>query len=98
MREMLSYVYILASKKNGTFYTGVTTDISRRIWGHKEKIIPGFTKECSVTRLVYYECFYDVVDAIKREKRLKKYKRQWKINLIEGKNIFWKDLYEEVCF
>jgi putative endonuclease len=87
------YVYIMASKQNGTLYTGVTSDLIKRVWEHKEKLADGFTKKYDVTRLVYFEQFLDPENAIKREKRIKKYPRKWKINLIEKENPGWKDLY-----
>ena len=90
------YVYILASRRNGTLYIGVTSDLIKRIWEHKEKVVEGFTKTYNVDKLVYYEQYRDPESAIKREKRLKKYKRQWKIDLIESENPRWKDLYEEL--
>jgi len=76
------YVYILASKQNGTLYIGVTNDLVRRISEHREGLAPGFTKTYGVKRLVYFEVFDDIEQAIRREKRLKKYKREWKMNLI----------------
>jgi putative endonuclease len=88
------YVYILASKRNGTLYIGVTSNLIKRVWEHKEKVADGFTKKYDVDKLVYVEYFRDPENAIKREKRLKKYKRQWKINLIEKDNPQWKDLYD----
>jgi putative endonuclease len=88
------YVYILASKRNGTLYIGVTSNLIKRVWEHKEKIADGFTKKYDVDKLVYVEYFRDPENAIKREKRLKKYKRQRKINLIEKDNPQWKDLYD----
>ncbi len=88
------FVYILASKRNGTLYIGVTNDLARRIWEHREGLVPGFTKKHGVKRLVYFEVFEDVQAAIARETRLKKYKREWKINLIQKDNAEWDDLYE----
>ena len=88
------YVYILANKRNGTLYIGITSNLIKRVWEHKEKIADGFTKKYDVDKLVYVEYFRDPENAIKREKRLKKYKRQWKINLIEKDNPQWKDLYD----
>ena len=88
------YVYILASRRNGTLYIGVTNDLSRRIWEHREGVIDGFTKKYGVKTLVHYEFFDDVRDALRRETRLKKYKREWKINLIQQNNLEWRDLYE----
>lgn len=87
------YVYILASKRNGTLYIGVTNDLMQRVYEHKNDLIDGFTKKYGVHRLVYYEQYDDVVNAIQREKRLKKWTRQWKIELIEKENLEWKDLY-----
>ena len=90
------YVYILASRKNGTLYIGVTNDLVRRAYDHKSDVIQGFTEKYGVHNLVYYESYTDVRDALTREKRLKKWKRQWKINLIETKNPDWIDLYEQI--
>ncbi|MFH1076156.1 MAG: GIY-YIG nuclease family protein [Pseudomonadota bacterium] len=87
------YVYILASKRNGTLYIGVTSDLIKRIWEHKNKYVDGFTKEYNVDKLVYFEQFLDPETAIKREKRLKKYNRKWKLDLIEKMNPEWIDLY-----
>jgi len=90
------YVYILASKEGGTLYIGVTNNLKRRVFEHKEKKIEGFTKEHNVNRLVYFEQTTDVQSAIAREKCLKKWNRRWKIELIEQQNKRWKDLYEEI--
>ena len=87
-------VYILASKKDGVLYIGVTSNLQKRIWEHKNNIVEGFTKEYFVHRLVYFEQTTDVNSALLREKQLKKWKREWKINLIEKENPYWKDLYE----
>ncbi len=89
------YIYILASKKNGTLYIGMTNDLVRRIFEHKSGSIEGFTKKYSVDKLVYFESTTDVNDAIAREKRLKKWKRQWKIDLIEKSNSDWRDLSDD---
>ncbi len=86
------YVYILASKRNGTLYIGVTNNLARRVWEHQEAMVPGFTKTYGVKMLVYFENFDDIGQAIHRESRLKKYKREWKINLIERDNRQWRDL------
>jgi len=86
------YVYIMASRKNGTLYIGVTGDLACRVWQHREGILEGFTKEYGVKMLVHYERFEDVANAIHREKRLKKWKRRWKIGLIEETNPQWRDL------
>lgn len=89
------YVYILCSKKNGTLYIGVTNDISRRVYEHKNKMIKGFTDKYGVNKqLVYVETYADVREAIQREKILKKWNRAWKMRLIEEVNPEWKDLYE----
>jgi len=90
-------VYILASKQNGTLYIGVTSDLPKRIWEHKEGVAEGFTRKYGVKTLVYYEPCDSAETAIHREKRLKKYRREAKIKLIEGQNPDWKDLYEEIC-
>ncbi|KTD11234.1 GIY-YIG nuclease family protein [Legionella jamestowniensis] len=91
-----SYVYILASKYNGTLYIGLTSDLIRRVWEHKNKFVPGFTQKYNVTNLVYYEMFNDISLSAAREKRLKEWKRQWKIDLIQKNNPEWKDLYHEI--
>lgn len=90
------YFYILSSKKYGTLYCGVTSDIRKRSWEHKEGFVDGFTKKYKVKMLVYYEIYPHIVDAIKREKAVKKWYRQWKINLINEFNPEWKDLYYEL--
>jgi putative endonuclease len=87
------YVYILASKKNGTLYTGVTGDLIKRVYEHKSNLVAGFTRKYKVHNLVYYESYGDVYAAIAREKAMKKWKRQWKIELIEKGNPYWRDLY-----
>lgn len=89
------FVYILTSKRNGTLYIGVTNDLIRRIYEHKSGLIEGFTKKYSIDKLVYFESTSDVNAAILREKRLKKWKRQWKIDLIEKSNPEWRDLSED---
>jgi putative endonuclease len=88
------YVYILASKRNGTLYIGVTNDLARRVWEHREGLVPGFTKKYGVKTLVYYEISDDINAAIHRETHLKKYKREWKMNLIQQHNVEWRDLSE----
>src|SRR3954468_9664596 len=88
------YVYILASKRNGTLYIGVTNNLGRRVWEHREGLVEGFTKTYDVKHLVHYEMFEDVDAAIHRETRLKKWKRQWKIDLIQTRNLLWNDLYD----
>jgi len=86
------YVYLMASRRNGTLYIGVTNDLARRASEHREGVVPGFTKKYGVKLLVYYETFNDIDAAIHRETRLKKYKREWKLNLIEQGNPDWRDL------
>ncbi|MCA9965251.1 MAG: GIY-YIG nuclease family protein [Anaerolineales bacterium] len=86
------FVYIMASKKNGTLYIGMTNDLVRRVWQHKNGISEGFTQKYGVHQLVYSEAFEDVQLAISREKQLKKWRRQWKIELIEQDNPNWDDL------
>ena len=90
------FVYIMASKRNGTLYTGVTSDLVRRVWEHKNDCAPGFTSQYGVKRLVYYEVCDDAESAIMREKRIKKWERKWKLRLIEEKNPVWRDLYLEL--
>jgi putative endonuclease len=90
------YVYILASKKNGTLYIGVTTNLKKRVWQHKEKIIEGFTKKYDIKNLVYFEVYADYWDAANREKRMKKWNREWKIGLIQKENPDWLDLYDNL--
>ncbi len=87
------YVYLLASKKHATLYLGVTNDIVRRGYEHRTKAVPGFTKRYSVNKLVWFEIYDDVITAIAREKELKKWRRAWKIRLIEEENPGWVDLY-----
>lgn len=89
------YVYILSSKKNGTLYVGVTNDLEARVLQHKQKTNEGFTSKYGVMLLVHFETFQYINDAIKREKQLKKWNPQWKINLIEEGNKDWKDLSED---
>jgi len=94
--EKQYYVYILASGKNGTLYIGITSDLLNRIFKHREGIFEGFTKKYKVDNLVYYEIYGEVYEAIIREKRLKKWKREWKIKLIEEFNPSGKDLYKDL--
>lgn len=91
------YVYIIASKRSGTLYVGVTSDLIRRVYEHRHGLVEGFTKKYGVTRLVYYEVFDDPREAITREKRVKKWRREWKVNLIEESNTQWRDLYGEIA-
>ena len=85
-------VYMLASQPNGTLYTGVTNDLVRRVWEHRNDTIDGFTKQYGVHRLVYYELHTSMIEAIRREKQIKKWRRAWKIELIEKENPEWRDL------
>lgn len=91
------FVYILASKKNGTLYIGVTSDLEGRVWDHKQKSYPGFTSKYGVDKLVWYEDYPTADEAINREKDLKKWRRAWKIRLIEEMNPDWRDLYETLA-
>ena len=87
------YVYIMTNRSYGTLYIGVTSNIRKRVTEHKEKKYEGFTKEYSLTKLVWFEIFSDPLEAIKREKSMKEWKRDWKIKLICAKNPEWVDLY-----
>ena len=95
--EKRFYVYILAKARNSTFYVGVTSDLLKRIQEHKAEAADGFTRKHGIKTLVYYEIFDDAENAIKREKRLKKWPRAWKMRVIEGINPDWHDLYDEIC-
>ncbi len=90
------YVYILASKRNGTLYTGVTSDLVRRVQEHREGRVEGFSKRHGVKMLVHYEVFGGITDAIVREKAIKKWRRAWKLELIEQSNPDWRDLWFEI--
>jgi putative endonuclease len=90
------YVYLLASRKSGTLYLGVTRDLVRRVWEHKSKAAPGFTSRYEVNRLIWFEVYDDPTTAITREKEIKKWRRVWKIALIEKSNPEWRDLYDEI--
>ena len=94
--ELNSFVYILASKRNGTLYIGVTGNLVKRIWEHKQNFVEGFTSKYGVHTLVYFEMHNDMAEAIRREKQLKKWKRSWKIELIEKSNPVWRDLWEDI--
>jgi putative endonuclease len=89
-------VYILASRRNGTLYIGVTSDLAKRAYEHKHDLVDGFTKRYGVHQLVYFEMHEDMISAISREKQLKKWNRAWKIELIERQNSDWRDLYAEL--
>jgi putative endonuclease len=96
-RERSYWVYILASKIGGTLYIGVTNDLVRRVYEHKQGLVEGFTRKYEVYRLVYFEQHSDIEAAIRREKRLKKWNRAWKIRLIEEANPKWVDLYPSIA-
>ena len=90
------WVYMLASQRNGTLYVGVTNDLARRIWRHRAGRGSQFSAKYKVTRLVWYEPHADVLEAIVREKQIKKWERRWKLELIERANPTWRDLYEDL--
>ena len=94
--EKLPCVYILANKRNGTLYTGVTSDLIKRVYEHKNGLADGFTKKYGIHHLVYFEPHEDMHAAISREKQIKKWNRAWKLELIEKNNPEWKDLYEDI--
>jgi putative endonuclease len=94
---MAYYVYILASRNGGATYVGITNDLIRRVYEHRIKAVPGFTSKYNITRLVWFEVYDDPISAISREKELKKWKRSWKVQLIEAQNPQWNDLYESIC-
>jgi len=96
MKNHLYYVYILASRRNGTLYIGVSNDVIRRTWEHKNDLVEGFTKKYGVHILVWYELHEDIYAAIAREKRLKRWNRAWKIKLIEKHNSGWNDIYDRL--
>ena len=96
MSQKLAVVYLLANKRNGTLYIGVTSDLIKRVWEHKNNVIAGFTKTYCVHRLVYFELHADMYSAITREKQIKKWSRAWKLDLIEKDNPTWRDLYAEI--
>ncbi len=91
-----AYIYIMSNKKDGTLYIGVTNDLIRRVYEHKEAVVDGFTKRYNLKTLVYFELFESIDEAIKREKQLKNWKREWKVDLIEKVNRAWEDLYDEL--
>ena len=97
MRTRQPAVYILASKRNGTLYIGVTSDLGKRVWQHQNSLANSFTSQYKVRMLVYYELHPTMVDAIRREKRLKKWNRAWKLELIEKVNAEWRDLSSTIA-
>ena len=96
MTSKSGYVYIMTNKNNTVLYTGVTSDLQRRVWQHREKLVEGFTERYQVAKLVYYEACPDMLSAIAREKQLKGGSRQKKVDLINGLNSEWRDLYDDL--
>lgn len=94
--EKNGYVYIMTNKNNTVLYTGVTSDLMNRVHEHKQKLVEGFTKKYNINKLIYYEAFDEIFEAIVREKQIKGWIRKKKIDLIESMNPEWKDLYEEI--
>ncbi len=94
--DIQPYVYMMASRRNGTLYIGVTSNLIKRIWEHKTNVVEGFTKQYGVHILVWYEAHETMESAIKREKALKKWRRKWKTDLVESFNPDWHDLYETI--
>jgi len=92
-----SYVYIMASSMYGTLYTGVTSNLVRRVWQHREGVVDGFTREYKVKLLVWFELHSDIYAAITREKQIKQWRRSWKIELIQETNPLWRDLFRDIC-
>src|SRR6266478_5089353 len=97
MTQRRPCVYILASGRNGTLYVGVTSDLSRRVWQHRSNTVGGFVQDYDVRKLVFVEFHETMTDAILREKRIKKWRRAWKLELIEGQNPGWRDLYDALA-
>ena len=91
-----SYVYLLASDPYGTFYIGVTTDLVKRVWQHREGFVAGFSREHGTKKLVWYEVHADLLEAIRREKLIKRWRRDWKVNLVQRGNPGWRDLFDEI--
>ena len=91
------FIYILSNKDHGVLYIGVTNNLVRRVWEHKQKVVEGFTKDYQLNKLVYYEQYTDISQAITREKQLKAWHRDWKLHLITKFNPSWKDLYPDIC-
>ncbi len=93
---MSFYVYMLASRRNGTLYTGMTDNLIARMWHHREGVVPGFTKEYGIKTLVWFEQYDTRESALLRERQIKKWNRKWKLELIEKDNPAWRDLYQEI--
>ena len=89
-----AFIYFMSNRRNGILYVGMTNDVVRRAWEHREGVLEGFTKRYGLTRLVYFEEHGSIVDAIQREKNIKHWPRAWKVRLIEGANPDWSDLFE----
>ena len=96
MASKQAAVYILASERNGTLYIGVTSNLVKRVWEHREKFVDGFAEKHNATQLVYFELHDGMLSAITREKQIKAWKREWKLNLIEEKNPYWLDLWDKI--
>ena len=96
MNEKYAYIYILTNKSNNVLYIGVTSDLKKRIWEHKNKVVDGFTKKYNLDKLVYFEAGENIESAIEREKQLKNWHREWKFNLIKAQNPEFKDLYYDI--
>ena len=96
MNEKYAYIYILTNKNNNVLYIGVTSDLKKRIWEHKNKVVDGFTKKYNIDKLVYFEAGENIESAIEREKQLKNWHREWKFNLIKAQNPEFKDLYYDI--
>jgi putative endonuclease len=94
---MGGWVYMMSDKPHGTLYIGVTADLSRRVWEHREGVVPGFTKRYGLRRLVYAESHEEILEAIRREKTLKTWRRAWKVNLIQSQNPRWDDLADRLA-
>jgi putative endonuclease len=97
MEERQYYVYIMTNKRNTVLYTGITNDLKRRVYEHKTKLVKGFTKKYNINKLIYYEISRNVESAILREKQIKGGSRAKKIQLVNGMNSRWKDLFDELC-
>jgi len=96
MKDKQCYLYIMSNKNNTVLYIGATFDLIKRVYEHKNKFVSGFTEKYNVTKLVYFEVFYDIINAVTREKQMKKWKRAWKDELIIKKNPSWQDLYNDI--
>lgn len=94
---MGGWIYIMSNKMNGTLYVGVTSDLVRRVYEHREGLVDGFTKTHELKRLVYFEAYDEIGVAIQREKSLKRWSRGWKVELIQKFNPFWDDLFDQIC-